>query len=146
MTINCPLSLAVAAAVALAALAQAQDAHKTVTAQEIKWGPAPSSIPPGAQAAVLCGDPGKEGMFSLRLKLPKDYANPPHTHPKLEIVTVISGTFPLGMGEKGRQEQGSSPAGGQFLSPSSRHGPLRFCGRGHGDPAQQHGSVGPHLR
>src|SRR5262249_3092103 len=57
---------------------------------EIKWGPAPPSIPPGAQAAVLYGDPGKEGLFSLRLKLPKDYAIPPHTHPKPEVVTVIS--------------------------------------------------------
>jgi hypothetical protein len=49
------------------------------SAQEIKWGPAPPSIPPGAQAAVLYGDPGKEGLFSLRLKLPKGYHIPPHT-------------------------------------------------------------------
>jgi quercetin dioxygenase-like cupin family protein len=119
MTIRYPLSLAVAVAVALPAAlaeAQAQDAHKTVTAQEIKWGPAPPSIPPGAQAAVLYGDPGKEGLFTLRLKLPKDYAIPPHTHPKPEIVTVISGTFRLGMGEKADKSKGQALPAGSFLA------------------------------
>ena len=77
--------------------AQAMDEQKLLTPQEIKWGPAPSSIPPGAQAAVLYGDPAKDGSFVLRLKLPKDYHIPPHTHPKPEIVTVISGTLRLGM-------------------------------------------------
>src|SRR5262249_58555138 len=39
--------------------------------------------------AAVYGDPGKDGLFVLRLKLPKGYAIPPHTHPKPEIVTVI---------------------------------------------------------
>jgi quercetin dioxygenase-like cupin family protein len=99
------------------------EGHKIVTPQEIKWGPAPPSIPPGAQAAVLYGDPGKEGMFSLRLKLPKDYAIPPHTHPKPEVVTVISGTFRLGMGEKADKSKAQAlPAGSFFaLSPGMAH-------------------------
>src|SRR5262249_58932161 len=46
----------------------------------------------------------------------------------------------------GRQEQGSSAAGGQLLRPFARLGALCLCRRGHGHPAQQHGSVGPHLR
>jgi quercetin dioxygenase-like cupin family protein len=114
-------SAAAAVAVALigAAIgAQAEDAHKVVSAQEIKWGPAPPSIPAGAQAAVLNGDPGKEGLFSLRLKLPKGYAFAPHTHPKPEIVTVISGTFRLGMGEKADKSKGQAlPAGSFFALP-----------------------------
>src|SRR3979411_3475627 len=79
-------------------LAWAQSEHSTITSQEIKWGPAPPSVPPGAQAAVLYGDPGKEGMFAFRLKMPKDYHIAPHTHPKPESVTVTSGTAPCGMG------------------------------------------------
>jgi quercetin dioxygenase-like cupin family protein len=111
------------ASVAAAALAQTTDGHTIISAQEIKWGPAPPSIPPGAQATVLYGDPGKEGLFSLRLKLPKDYAIPPHTHPKPEIVTVISGTFRLGMGEKADKSNGQAlPAGSFFaLSPGMAH-------------------------
>jgi quercetin dioxygenase-like cupin family protein len=111
------------ASVAPTASAQTMEGHKIVSAQEIKWGPAPPSIPPGAQAAVLYGDPGKEGLFSLRLKLPKDYAIPPHTHPKPEVVTVISGTFRLGMGEKADKSKGQAlPAGSFFaLSPGLAH-------------------------
>lgn len=104
--------------------AAAQDGHKIVAAQEeIKWGPAPPSIPPGAQAAVLYGDPGKEGLFSLRLKLPKGYAVPPHTHPRHELVTVISGTFRLGMGERADKSKGQAlPAGSFFgLAPGMAH-------------------------
>jgi hypothetical protein len=32
--------------------------------------------------------------------LPDGYRVPPHTHPKTERVTVISGTFNIGMGDK----------------------------------------------
>jgi quercetin dioxygenase-like cupin family protein len=105
------------------ASAQSADAHKTVTPQEIKWGPAPPSIPPGAQAAVLYGDLGQEGMFAFRLKLPKGYHIPPHTHPKPEVVTVISGTFLLGMGKTADQSKAQAlPAGSFFaLSPGMEH-------------------------
>jgi quercetin dioxygenase-like cupin family protein len=111
------------AGAASTAPAQTMDGHKVVPAQEIKWGPAPPSIPPGAQAAVLDGDPGKEGMFTLRLKLPKGYHIPPHTHPKPEVVTVISGTFRLGMGKTADQSKAQAlPAGSFFaLSPGMEH-------------------------
>jgi quercetin dioxygenase-like cupin family protein len=105
-----------AAGVAPTASPQTMNGHRIVSAQEVKWGPAPPSIPPGAQAAVLYGDPSKEGLFSLRLKLPKDYAIPPHTHPKPEIVTVISGTFRLGMGEKAAKSKGQALPAGSFLA------------------------------
>ena len=50
--------------------------------------------------AVLEGDPTKEGLFTMRLRAPGGYQIPPHTHPKTERLTVISGTFRLGMCEK----------------------------------------------
>jgi hypothetical protein len=37
-------------------------------------------------------DPSKEGVFAMRLKAAKGYHIPPHTHPKPEINTVISGS------------------------------------------------------
>ena len=67
---------------------------------EIKWQDGPASLPKGAKIAVLEGDPTKEGPFVFRVKLPDGYRIPPHTHPKTERVTVISGTFNIGMGEK----------------------------------------------
>jgi len=114
------IGLAVAASTASA---QTTDAHKVLTPQEIKWGPAPASIPPGAQAAVLYGDPGKEGIFALRLKLPKGYHIPPHTHPKPEVVTVVSGTFRLGIGKTADQSKAQAlPAGSFFaMTPGMEH-------------------------
>ena len=66
----------------------------------LKWQAGPPSLPKGAQIAVLEGDPSKEGPFVFRVKAPDGYRIPPHTHPKMERVTVISGQFNIGMGEK----------------------------------------------
>lgn len=81
--------------------AWAADLHHTVVpADAVKWGPAPPSLPPGAQAAALLGSPAQAGPFVLRLKLPAGFVVPPHRHSKDEFVTVISGKFAIGSGEK----------------------------------------------
>lgn len=67
---------------------------------KIKWKPGPPLLPPGESMAVLEGDPTKEGPFVFRVKAPDGYRIPPHTHPKTERVTVIAGTFNIGMGDK----------------------------------------------
>jgi quercetin dioxygenase-like cupin family protein len=111
------------AGVASTAPAETMGEHTIVAPQEIKWGPAPAVLPPGAEATVLFGDPSKEGLFALRLKLPEGYSVPPHTHPVDEVVTVISGTFSLGMGETADQSKAQPlPAGSFFaLPPGTAH-------------------------
>ncbi len=92
-----------ACALALAAIAPAAAAephHTVVLPDAVKWGPAPPSLPPGAQAVVLAGNPGAAAPFILRLKLPSGYTIPPHRHPTDEMVTVISGAVNVGAGEK----------------------------------------------
>ena len=75
-------------------------------------------LPPGAEAAVLFGDPSKEGNFVLRLKFPAGYSVAPHMHPVDEVVTVISGTFMMGMGETAdRRKAQAFPAGSFFALP-----------------------------
>lgn len=66
----------------------------------LQWVDAPASLPRGAKIAVLEGDPSKEGPFVFRALLPDGYRIPPHTHPKMERITVISGTFNVGMGDR----------------------------------------------
>ena len=78
----------------------AEQHHTVVAADAVKWGPAPPSLPPGAQAAVLLGSPAKEGPFVLRLKFPAGFTIPPHRHSKDEFVTVIAGAFAVASGEK----------------------------------------------
>ena len=65
----------------------------------IEWKPGPAAIPPGAKMAVLEGDPTKEGSFVVRFQFPDGYHVAPHTHPKTERVTVISGALYLATGE-----------------------------------------------
>jgi quercetin dioxygenase-like cupin family protein len=75
--------------------------HVVVSADRIKWGPAPPSLPPGAQAALLAGDPTREGsVFTIRFKAPDGYKVPPHWHPADENVTVLKGSLLMGRGEK----------------------------------------------
>ncbi|MEY9558292.1 cupin domain-containing protein [Sinorhizobium fredii] len=103
----------------IASFASAEDAHTIVVPNEVKWAPAPKILPAGAETAVLFGDPTKEGLFALRLKVPSGYAVPPHTHPANEVVTVISGTINLGMGETAdRSAAKALPAGSFFALPS----------------------------
>lgn len=66
---------------------------------DVKWGPAPPGLPPGAQMAVMAGDPAAKGFVSLRAKVPAGYTIRPHFHPTDEHVTVLSGTMAFGMGD-----------------------------------------------
>ena len=77
------------------AAVQGQPAAATTPLQ---WGPAPPAFPAGAQMAVVSGDPSKAGQFTIELSMPDGYKIQPHTHPTAENVTVVSGTFMVGMG------------------------------------------------
>jgi hypothetical protein len=66
---------------------------------EIKWQPGPPSLLPGAQMAILEGDPSQSGFFAMRLRFPDGYKVMPHWHPRQERVTIISGTLNLGMAD-----------------------------------------------
>ena len=125
MKIALPALISVVALAGIASTAPAgtMEGHSIVSPQEIKWGPAPTVLPPGAEAAVLFGDPGKEGLFALRLKLPAGYRVPPHTHPVDEVVTIISGTFSMGMGETADQSKAQPLSAGSFfaLPPGTAH-------------------------
>jgi quercetin dioxygenase-like cupin family protein len=111
------------AGVAFTTPADTMEGHTSVSPQNIKWGPAPAMLPPGAEAAVLFGDPSKEGLFVLRLRFPKGYRVPPHTHPVDEVLTVISGTFNMGMGENADQSKAQPSPAGSFhaLPPGTAH-------------------------
>jgi quercetin dioxygenase-like cupin family protein len=101
----------------------AADDHTIVKPNDVKWSAGPPVLPKGAEAAVIYGDPSKEGPFAMRLKMPKGYQVPPHTHPKPEINTVISGAVHLGMGETVDPGKAQAlPAGSFFaLQPGAAH-------------------------
>jgi len=105
-------------------LAQSGTPQNAFTPDQIKWGPAPPFVSPGAQLAVLEGDPtASTGDFTIRLKMPDGYKVAPHWHPKRENVTVVSGSFKVGMGDKFDEAKMMDFAAGSFayLDPDMHH-------------------------
>jgi hypothetical protein len=96
------VALVVLAGVACVGVAPvwSQDGHHVIMSPaDLKWADVPS-LPPGAKIAVIEGPPTEAVPFTFRLKFPADYKIPAHWHPAIEHVTVISGTFNVGMGDK----------------------------------------------
>ncbi|MGA2103087.1 MAG: cupin domain-containing protein [Candidatus Sulfotelmatobacter sp.] len=94
------------------------------TPETIPWGPPPPFVASGAQLAVIEGNPGaSSGDYTVRLKMPDGYRIAPHWHPQRENVTVISGTFKVGMGDTfDKDKMGSFPAGSfAYLDPDMHH-------------------------
>ena len=115
------LSLQAGALIALALPALADGS--VVTADGIKWDAAPPVLPKGAQFAVVAGDPSKDGPYVVRLKMPANYRIPAHNHPTAENVTVLSGKFHLGMGDKLDEAKGQELTAGGFAeaAPKMNH-------------------------
>lgn len=82
------------------AFAQSSTPQNAFTPDQVKFGPPPPSLPPGAELAVLEGNPmGDSGDYTVRIKMPAGYRIAPHTHPNRENVTIISGQLKVGMGD-----------------------------------------------
>src|SRR5215471_8820780 len=89
------------------------------SAAEAKWGPAPPMLPPGAQIAIVSGDPGKPAPYTVRLKFPANYDIPAHSHPTDEHVAVVSGELFMGLGDKLDRKTGMGLSVGGFgLAPA----------------------------
>jgi len=105
------------------ALVQAQgSAHVLQTPSDAQWGPAPPMLPPGAQIAVLSGNPTAATPYAVRLKFPANYAIPAHSHPTDESVVVVSGALTFGMGDrlaKGAAANKTLPPRGFAMMPAN---------------------------
>lgn len=117
--------------------AQAQTAHTAATpaahvivAHEaaMKWQDGPGSLPPGAQFVLLEGNPAEDGPLTLRLRFPANYRIPPHFHPAIEHVTVLSGTFHVGMGKQFDPSAATALSAGSFAVVPVEHAHYAFTG------------------
>ena len=109
-------------------------------APELKWGPAPPVFPTGAKMAVLQGDPGKAEQFTVRLDFPAGYTIAPHFHPTDEHITVITGTFLVGMGDKiDAAKMMALPAGGFVTAPAK----MNHYAKAKGHTVVQVSAMGP---
>jgi hypothetical protein len=101
--------------------ASAKTEAVTLAAADVKFGPAPPTLPAGAQLAVLHGDPGKKGPFTMRLKIPDGYKIPPHWHSNDEELTIISGDFMLAMADKPGENVHALSSGAYHFLPAKMH-------------------------
>jgi quercetin dioxygenase-like cupin family protein len=105
--------------VAFTSLAFGGEPQTVMSSKDVKWSAAPPVLPKGAMMAVLAGDPAATGPVVLRLKMPAGYKIPAHWHPTDEHVTVLSGTFFIGMGDKLDPAQSHAfTAGGYAVAPA----------------------------
>jgi hypothetical protein len=113
----------VLASTGLAGAQGVPDKHAFISAKDLDWSPAPPSLPPGAKIAVLHGDPGKPGPFVIRLMTPGRYKVAPHWHSQDEVLTVISGTLFIGMGDRYEPStaRGLQAGGFHYLPGRSHH-------------------------
>ncbi|MEX2223636.1 MAG: cupin domain-containing protein [Candidatus Rokuibacteriota bacterium] len=130
--------LMLAVLVALPVQAQ-QHAHTISMPETLKW--VEPGVLPGARLAVVQGDPSKEGLFVYRLKMPAKYKIPPHFHKASENVTVLSGVFFIGVGEKFDQGAGQGLPVGGFVSIPPDH--AHFAWAGDQETVVQVHGVGP---
>src|SRR5262245_13078792 len=127
---------------AQAAPGKAQQSHTMITPNDVKWGPVPPALPSGAQIAVLSGDPSKAGPFTIRLKAPGGYKIMPHWHPTDENVTVLEGTFVMGVGEKFDEAAAHEMPAGSFVRMSKG---TRHYAMAKGETVVQVHAVGPFI-
>lgn len=98
LTLIVPASLLQAQEKAPEKAVEHQADHIMLVPTDLTWKDGPASLPKGVKSTVLEGDPTKAGPFTMQLKLPANYKIPPHSHPAIEHVTVLSGSFHMGLG------------------------------------------------
>ncbi|HET7275142.1 MAG TPA: cupin domain-containing protein [Longimicrobiaceae bacterium] len=92
--------------------------HLLLAPNELQWSAGPASLPAGARVAVLEGNPAEPGPFTIRLEMPDGYQIPPHWHPGIEHVSVLSGVFVVGQGEEVNTDRMKElPQGGFMMMP-----------------------------
>jgi len=100
----------------------AQTQHILVPADKVQWAPAPPILPAGAQIAVLEGNPAEKGPIVMRLKFQANCTIPAHWHSMAERLTVLSGSFHAGMGDKvDRKATQTLEPGGFVMLPAKMH-------------------------
>src|SRR5687768_10071701 len=99
LTITAAIGLAGLPATSIAADVVKDCKPIMVQASEMKWTDTPA-LAKGLQVCILYGDMKKAEPIGFRIKIPAGGIMAPHTHPVIERVTVISGAFAMGHGEK----------------------------------------------
>jgi quercetin dioxygenase-like cupin family protein len=122
VTTAAALTLALGALVPDTVRAQAHVDHLMVVPADLKWTDV-ASLPAGAKVSVIEGPLNDAKPFTMRLKFPANYQLPAHYHTAIEHVTVISGTFNMGTGDRldAKATRALGPGSVAIMQPGTRH-------------------------
>ncbi|MHB1949210.1 MAG: cupin domain-containing protein [Gammaproteobacteria bacterium] len=96
-------------------------APEVITPDTLQWGSF-DAFPPGAQAAILTGDPRENGYFMIRVKIPPHYKIPPNWQTVKVYATVLEGSYSIGVGNKFNPKTGKTlPSTGSVIIPANTH-------------------------
>jgi len=91
-----------------------------LTSEEMKWGPQGSLALPGMEQATLVGNPAMAGPYTIRLKFPAGFKLAPHVHTDSREITILSGTWYTGYGERyDAAALKALPAGSFYTEPAN---------------------------
>ena len=112
--------------------------HIVKSPDNLQWTPLAGA--PGAKIAVVSGDPDKPGVpFVIRILNPDGAKVPPHWHPTDEHITVLTGTFIVGMGKTFSADGQALTAGSYMLVPKE----MPHYATAKGDVIMQVHGIGP---
>ena len=109
-----------------------------MTPTDVKWESQGALATGGIEQARLVGDPSKPGPYTIRLRFPAGYKLAPHTHPDYREVTILSGTWYTGYGEKFDAAALKDPAYGKLLHGARKPRSLRRGARAGDHPGEWH--------
>jgi quercetin dioxygenase-like cupin family protein len=92
---------------------------RAILPEDIEWKPF-AAFPPSARLAIVVGEPVREGIYTIRVKLPHGTKMMPHSHPEDRMYTVISGIFYIGLGDNFDSEKLQAyPPGSVIILPGN---------------------------
>jgi hypothetical protein len=116
---------------------EGMEAHKIVPFGDLKW----TAIIKGCDLAPVAGDMNAEGEpFVIRLRCADGTKIPAHWHPTDENVTVLKGTFLVGMGESFDESKLQTMNVGNFVTLAKE---MRHFAMSKGETIVQVHAMGP---
>jgi hypothetical protein len=112
-------------------------AIKITPPDQIHWTTSPS----GSSQAILAGDPSKPGMYIVLTKWSAGHMSRPHSHPNDRFITVISGTWWVGTGDKYDPDSTVPVQAGSVVTHFGKQ--LHYDGAKEGDCLLQISGMGP---
>lgn len=102
---------------------------KIIVPEEIKWNAKPNQT--GAvETIVLAGDPQKEGLYTMRVKIPAGTKLLPHWHPENRTAVILSGTFYYNYGDSFDENKLKEMPTGTFFTEPARQPHFAYAKKG----------------